>query len=281
MTHSVLQKSATSDLYSELPHEVLNPLNAGQQYGVRLYQPSGQLTDFIEHYWVVRWDLRDKPAFTVEVIPSPYINMTFMSEGPRITGVTTGKYTYKLKEKGVIVGTKFKPGGLYAFWRQDVSQLTDSKIPASTIFNEADVTLNTAILSLKTDQAMIERVEALLLDRQPAIDSNTQLINNIIMSVEDSDSPTVHALAQKYDMSERSLQELFRTHVGVGLKWIILRARLQEAAKLAAKLEKPDWTIIAAELGYSDQSHFINDFKRIIGMSPAQYAALVRIKDWP
>lgn len=272
MTRSVLQKSATSDTYGELPHEVLNPLNAGQQYSFQLYQPLAGLADFIEHYWVVHWDLRDKPAFTVEVIPSPYINMTFMSEGPRITGVTTGKYTYELKEKGAIVGIKFKPGGLYVFWRQDVSQLTDNELPASMVFTEADESLNTAILSLKTDQAMIERVEALLLDKRPVADRNIQLIHDILATVTDSDNPTVHSIAQKFGISERSLQELFRTHVGVGLKWIILRARLQEAAKLAAKLEKPDWTTIATELGYSDQSHFINDFKRIIGKSPARYA---------
>ncbi len=272
MTGSVLQKSATSDTYGELPHEVLNPFNAGQHYSFQLYQPSAGLATFVEHYWIVRWDLRDKPAFIVEVIPAPYVNLTFMDVVPRITGVTTGKYTYKLEGKGLIVGTKFKPGGLYAFWQQDVAQLTDNELPAATVFSEADAALNTAILSLKTDRAMIEQVEALLLDKRPVADKNTQLINDVIASITDSDNPTVQSIAQKFGVSERSFQELFRTHVGVGLKWIIMRHRLQEAAKLAAKLEKPDWTTIATELGYSDQSHLINDFKRIIGKSPAQYA---------
>ncbi len=32
-----------------------------------------------------------------------------------------------------------------------------------------------------------------------------------------------------------------------------------------------DFTSLALELGYSDQSHFIRDFKVMVGMTPAKY----------
>lgn len=51
----------------------------------------------------------------------------------------------------------------------------------------------------------------------------------------------------------RRLQEIFREHVGGGIKWIILRARLIKLQRLLRL--------------------FINNFKRIIGKTPAQYAA--------
>jgi AraC-like DNA-binding protein len=31
------------------------------------------------------------------------------------------------------------------------------------------------------------------------------------------------------------------------------------------------WSEIALELGYADQAHFIRDFKKMIGKSPADY----------
>jgi AraC-like DNA-binding protein len=33
-----------------------------------------------------------------------------------------------------------------------------------------------------------------------------------------------------------------------------------------------DWPGIVVELGYSDQAHFIKDFKTIVGRTPAEYA---------
>lgn len=260
-----------------LPHEVLNPLKAAEHYTAKLYQPAAELVAFMEHYWIVRWDLRNQSAFTVEAIPAPYINMTFMKEGPRITGVTTDKYTYELKEMGMIVGIKFRPGGFYPFWQEDVSQLTNNEIPASRVFNDANELLNARILRMKTDKTIIRRLNTLLLGHRPKDDSNVQVINDIIESLSATDAPSVRSLAQKFGMGERTLQELFHSYVGVGVKWIILRSRLQQAAKLAAQVKSPDWRSIALELGYSDQSHFINDFKRIIGKSPAQYAAMVRM----
>lgn len=54
--------------------------------------------------------------------------------------------------------------------------------------------------------------------------------------------------------------------------WMIRRYRIQEAA---ARLEAGDvhsWSDLALDLGYADQSHFSNDFRRFVGRPPATYA---------
>jgi AraC-like DNA-binding protein len=35
----------------------------------------------------------------------------------------------------------------------------------------------------------------------------------------------------------------------------------------------PRWTELALDLGYYDHAHFIRDFRRVVGRSPAAYAA--------
>lgn len=278
MANSVLQKTAAPDpaAGSALPKEVLNPLTAARQYTAHLYAPSAAVADLVEQYWVLRWDLRGKPAFTADVLPSPSVNLTFMREGARITGIATGKYAYELAEAGAIFGVTFRPGGFYPFWRRSVSALTDRAIPATDVFKTIDPAFNAALIAAPDDEDMIARVEALLVGCWPAADATVDLINRIIASISAEDAPTVRSLAHAFGISERSLQACFRTYVGVGLKWVMLRARLQKAAALAVQLASPNWAAVAADLGYTDQAHFVNDFRKIIGMPPAQYAALAR-----
>ncbi len=268
MAHSRLQKSA-------LPKEVLNPLNAMQEYTLRMYPPSAALSGFVDHYWVMRWDRTDKPDFTCEVIPSPYINLTFMPGGSMVTGITTGKYSYQLQGAGTIFGIKFLPGGFHAFWPHKAAELTDRVIPSVEILEQIEPLMNDQVLAMKTDKEMITRAEALLIKLTPVADEKIKLVNDIIASI-DNPKVTVALVAERLDKSERWLQGLFREYVGVGLKWIILRLRLLRAAEIAVKQSSPNWTIVATELGYADQSHFVNDFKRIIGKSPTQYAAMTR-----
>ena len=88
----------------------------------------------------------------------------------------------------------------------------------------------------------------------------------------DSTLLTVEQVARVCGLSGRTLQRLFRTYVGVSPKWMIRRCRIQEAA---ARLEDGDvrsWADLALALGYADQSHFINDFRRLVGRPPASYA---------
>jgi AraC-like DNA-binding protein len=255
---------------------ILDPVHAAQNYQVRRYVPSKNLSSFVEHYWIVRWDLRGQPPYETQILPFPSINLAFTSAEAKIAGITTGKYSYEVRDAGVIFGAMFKPGGFYPFFRHPLAALTDKTLPLSSMFPEADEHFRSVLLSLD-DRAMVIQVENLLLARKPKPDQRISLVNKVIDAViADRTVCTVQSIAKRFGMPERTLQHLFQTYVGVGLKWIIMRYRLQDAAELAVKLDTPHWAKIAAELGYSSQSHFTRDFKKIIGQSPTQYAKATR-----
>lgn len=274
---SNLQKPAMDVAAQSLPIQILNPIQAAKYYTLRLYEPAPELASLVDKYWVMRWDLLDHPPFTCEVIPSAYTNLTFMPGGSRITGVTTGKYQYELTGSGIIFGTMFHPGGLYPFYKKSMSTLTDTTLPGGNVFTWATDALNAAMLDGISDERGVSHIESLLMQKLPAADSNIQLISDILEIADVMEAPTVTSLCQVLSLSERRVQELLREYVGVGLKWILLRSRLQRAARFAATLQTTNWADIASELGYSDQSHFINDFKRLIGKTPAQYAKDIRL----
>jgi len=98
-------------------------------------------------------------------------------------------------------------------------------------------------------------------------------INQIIDTIIANRTITrVDEVAHQFGTTPRTLQRLFRQYVGVSPKWVIKRYRLHEAAVHLADGDTLDWTKLAVDLGYFDQAHFINDFKALVGTTPAAYA---------
>lgn len=272
---SCLQKSATGQLVEKPDSHrgILDAVHAAQNFRLRRYFPSAALAKLIEHYWIIDWDLRGKPPYTAEVLPHPAINLAFTRERGWVTGVTTGKYTYDLAGEGIVLGIQFKPGAFRGFLGYGVSAITDQILPATDIFPDADDAFRAALLGGASDSAIVADGEALLRNALPPADANIQLVNEIIAFVRDERSLLqVGAIARRFGIAERTLQHLFANYVGVGLKWVIRRYRLMDAAERADKGEAANWTHIAHELGYCDQAHFTNDFTRIVGRPPTDYA---------
>lgn len=81
----------------------------------------------------------------------------------------------------------------------------------------------------------------------------------------------VPALAKKLAVSQRHLEQLYQSQVGMSPKQFVLLQRV-ELARLALKQLNGQTTAdVAAELGYSDQSHFIHEFSEVVGVTPYVY----------
>ena len=268
--NEVLKKSAAPGV----DRHILDPDNAALRYRVLRRAPHAELEAFIEHYWIIRWDLIE--PFTTQVLPPASANLVFQPGGARLSGVTTGSFDYTLEGRGTVVGVMFRPGGLYPFTRRSVHELTDHEVPASSAFTAADHEFNEQVRARDDDEA-VAMVDQMLLGVRPEPDERVRLVNEIIAQLSGDPGGTVASTAQRFAMSERSLQQLFHTYVGVGVKWIIMRLRLLEAAELARADAKLSWSAVAADLGYSDQAHFANDFRRMIGRTPTEYLRHIRV----
>ncbi len=91
--------------------------------------------------------------------------------------------------------------------------------------------------------------------------------------MDDRELHSAASLAKQFEMSLRALQRLFNDYVGVGPKWVINRYRIHEAIARVQAGHAVSWAALAQELGYFDQAHFINDFRKLVGETPADYAS--------
>ncbi len=238
-----------------------------QRYQHERYHPSPDLERYVEHYWVVEWDLRGAAPERTGTLPHPSVHMIFeRDDRSRIRGAARKKFSKLLEEKGGIFAVKFTPGGFYPFVGAPVSGFSDKIVRLRDVFGQRGDDLNRAVLAEGTDLSRINLVESFLL----------ACLRNVDEADENVPKVTVQDLVDRYALNKRMLQRLFAKYVGVSPKWTIQRFRLIEAAEELASGESISQSQLALSLGYSDQAHFIRDFKSIVGVSPAAYARAAR-----
>jgi AraC-like DNA-binding protein len=79
----------------------------------------------------------------------------------------------------------------------------------------------------------------------------------------------VETLCRELGWSRRRLAARFRDEVGLSPKTVARLLRLERATELAAA--GVEWAQVAYACGYYDQSHLVNEFRQITGVSPTQY----------
>jgi AraC-like DNA-binding protein len=253
------------------PRGILHQRASKDIRGVARYWPSPDLAPFVEHYWTVRWDLAE-PRVT-ETLPHPCIHMVLEATHAEIVGVMRTRFTRRLMGRGRVLGTRFRPGAFRAFVRKPVSSLTGRRVALTDVFGPRAATLGERALRHDDDREAYAVVERFLRSLKPRESGAMALAVRIAGRIaEDRSISRVSQLTRDYGLGLRGLQRLFREHLGVSPKWVIQRHRLLEAAERVAAGRIVDWADFALELGYADQAHFIRDFKRLVGESPAEYA---------
>ena len=262
----------------DYPKGVLDPKQGQKKFDLIRLLPSQGLEFFIEHYWIVKWNLKEGETYTSEVLPYPSIHIVFEKNYSRIIGVMEGKYARQLKGSDKVLGIKFKPGAFYPFINGNVSELTYKFIELNNYFDINVDKLEASILHSESEEGMSNVAEKFLMKFIPEKDENVILINKIIdLTNKDRNIIKVDDIVKRMRINKRTLQRLFSQYVGVSPKWVIKRFRLLEAVGELSKNKKADWTKLALELGYFDHAHFIKDFKSIIGKTPYEYEKQINI----
>jgi len=251
---------------------VVAPALAGKTFRMGRYLPPPDLAPFVEHVWIVEWDLRAQPPFVQRTLPYPSVHVVFDRARSGVFGVVTGAFDYTLQGAGKVCGLKFRPGAFRAFLGRPMHTISDQVLALSAVFGWDDAAAVDEVLDGADDAAMVEAAARLLRDLLPAPDPQVERIAAILRTVEARPELTrVEALADAAGLSVRSLQQLFSDYVGVSPKWVIRRFRLHEAADRLANGAALDLSTLALDLGYVDQAHFTSDFRRLVGQAPGQY----------
>lgn len=232
---------------------------------------------WLAHVWLVSWDLPDGLHHDQRTIPFPVFNLVAEKQRPSaLYGCQSGCFSYPLHQQGHVVGIRFKPACQGAFYAENAALLTDRSVKVEELFSPSVVQHIRRLEGHNPDREDIEALLSQLHREAGPIPEGAHQIGQMVDYIETrSDLYRVTDLAEVFGLSERSLQRQFHAHLGMGPKAVIDQFRIQNALHLTA-CGPDDFADLALRLGYFDQSHFINAFRRIIGHSPAEFSKMIR-----
>jgi AraC-like DNA-binding protein len=242
------------------------------------WTPSDAAGRFVEHFWSVSWDLREQGPFdsTVITFPSLHITHEWGDDSPRhgfqlpntlVHGVVERVFHTTISERGRVVGARFRPGGYAARFDRDAAALTGRVQPVDDELFGGPNHLDDDVAAASA------RLDELIGAYPGELDPTYVLLTQLVDRIRDDDRlHRVEQVMRHSPWSARTTQRVFRRYVGVPVKWVLCRYRLQQAALEIESHPGVDHADLAVRLGWYDQAHFINNFRTMLGSTPGEYA---------
>jgi transcriptional regulator GlxA family with amidase domain len=147
-----------------------------------------------------------------------------------------------------------------------MANMLDRPVLPSESLNDLGDDLVTGLTSVKSDSSRVEVANRTL---EKALQSPSQIETRlkILLDAADGGRCSSAKMAQKLSMSDRSFSRLWSEIVGIQPRKFIQLMRFHNALQMidaGAKLAK-----VAANCGYSDQSHMARQIKAISGLPPS------------
>jgi AraC-like DNA-binding protein len=165
-----------------------------------------------------------------------------------------------LTESARAFGVRFRPGWAAAIIGMPLAPLTDQRVEIGTL-----QTLANQIAEAKDDRAR----EALLrawTERRATPDK--RVIAAIDVITRSGGRASIDDVAATGCATRQHLARLFAHHVGVSPKVFARVTRFRRALRLGRTRSGSE---LAAELGYFDQSHLIDEFREFAGTTPVPF----------
>jgi AraC-like DNA-binding protein len=248
----------------------------------RTFAPSPRLAPHVDCIWYLR---KRGPAQQVpdRILPDGCMELIFHLRTPFSQADATGRFIrqppallvgqlsrFTLLQPAPdveVLAARFKPAGARAFFRADLHELTDRHVALDRI-DRGWAELAAQIGEAPTLAARLHALESGLGRRiaplQPADERAALALDLLYAGVT---SPRIAAVARTLGISERQLERTFQRDVGLTPKHY---ARLLRFRRMLGALDRgaPGWADLAAQAGYSDQSHLVREFRAFTGLAP-------------
>ncbi|WP_377559005.1 AraC family transcriptional regulator [Ornithinibacillus salinisoli] len=253
------------------------PLQFGnEKVRYKEHSPTVALLPYIACYWTVTGEeLSIGEKKYLKVLPDGCIDFIFQEDRSlgcigKVTGAMSQFADIPIHRSSAFLGIRFRPGGFHSLFQVAASSHTGHSITLSDIdkswaeiqyrLNEADdkITLLNTVLLQK-------------LKHRKSVQNDLPITNLLHHIYQQRGNIKVQQLAKDGFMSTRNVQRLFLDWIGLSPKTFCRIVRIQFSLRSLLCNRDDSVAEISASFGYSDQAHFIREFRNHTGMTPTCY----------
>jgi len=191
-------------------------------------------------------------------------------------GQITKPLAIKSIGRNTMLGIRFYPHTAAYFFNEKLSEFNNEVVSAADIFGSSLKQLHEQLLEAASLERQVKLAEDYFADRLLISEKRHHKLKLVVGFI---NSITNHAGAMRVTdiparnrISSRYLNMLITEYTGLQPKLLAKINRFQHSLALVNSSSQ-NFTSIAFEAGYFDQSHFIREFKSFTGITPNTFAA--------
>lgn len=174
-----------------------------------------------------------------------------------------------LQEGHRYIGVRFSPGVVPNFLNISAGELIDAKYDFFEVMPNAEW-LFEKVVAQQSFAAQVELL-SLFLSEHTIPRSSSKLTLPVVNKIcQQGGNIRVKELENMTGYTSRTLQRSFKSDMGMSPKAFSRIIRCQSAV-YKIHHERVGFSDLAFELGFSDQSHFLREFKRLVSATPLDY----------
>jgi AraC-like DNA-binding protein len=235
------------------------------------YPPPAALAPFVDAFWSRTPGRSTGSAGPERILPDGCLDIVVGLREAIVVGAMTRPIVAPPADGGMI-GVRVRPGMATAFLRVPAAALTDDNAPLEAVWPDGRQVADYVGSALGTDRA-ISRLAETLTSRLTRI---ATVPPDLLMAVERimarGGRVDVSRLAASLGVTRQHLARRFAAHVGVAPKTFCRVVRLWKVLRSTTG-SRVNWAGLAADLGYSDQSHLVTEFRNLTGLTPSRWIA--------
>ncbi len=239
---------------------------------MQVLYPSPQLAPYLEAYYFADPDASQVGRTTrFTAVLTSYIKIS--ASAALLVGQTTHPVQVA-EEPASGLGIKLRAGAIQALFDISAHEITNQVVELTDLWGSAANRLIEGVSEAQTRPDQITRLEETVLRLIKNAESEYRSEQAIVEAFRQDAALTISRLATEFGYGPRQLQRKLNEYVGTSPRLFKRLSRFEKALGLIQSLgegENLKWVDIAGMCGYSDQAHFIREFRKFAGITPAAF----------
>jgi AraC-like DNA-binding protein len=189
--------------------------------------------------------------------------------GAMLAGPASRASVIEFEQGHAHVCVTFALGAASCFVAAPLALARDAMVPLEVLWGAPGAGLRERLLEASTPEDALAVTEAVLLGQLAGADAPDPAVAAAVRAL--SRGVRVGEVAADLGLLPRTLRRRFTAQVGLTPKRF---ARVQRMQRLVRDLDgqrDADWAALAAGHGYADQSHLVDEFRALAGVTPGEY----------